>query len=80
MPLPSAVVAMLRKHRTEQKADRLRVGNQWTDSGSVFTTAFGGPVDPRNLLRVIEVATKDSDEGDVVLECGGWRAVTIWRC
>ncbi len=54
---------MLRKHRTEQKADRLRVGNQWTDSGPAFTTAFGGPVDPRNLLRVIEVATKDSDEG-----------------
>ena len=20
------------------------------------------------------------DESDVVLECGGWRAVTIWRC
>jgi integrase len=55
VPLPPTVVAMLRKLRTEQKAERLRAGNQWTDSGLVFTTEFGGPVDPRNLLRVIEV-------------------------
>jgi integrase len=33
-------------------------GNQWTDSGLVFTTEFGGPVDPRNLLRVIETAAE----------------------
>ena len=56
--MPPAVVAMLRKHRTEQKAERLRAGDQWTDSGLVFTTEFGGPVDPRNLLHVIEVAAK----------------------
>ena len=37
---------MLRKHRTEQKAERLRAGNQWTDTGLVFATEFGGPVDP----------------------------------
>jgi integrase len=58
VPLNAAVVAMLRRHRTEQKAERLRAGNQWLDSGLVFTTEFGGPVDPRNLLRVIEVAAK----------------------
>jgi integrase len=58
VPLPAAVVAMLRKHRTEQKAERLRAGNQWTDSGLVFTTEFGGPVDPRNFLRVIESAAR----------------------
>ena len=34
----------------------MRAGNRWTDSGLVFTTEFGGPVDPRNLLRVIEAA------------------------
>jgi integrase len=60
VPLPPAVVVMLRKHRTEQKVEKLRAGDQWTDSGLVFTTEFGGPVDPRNLLRVIEVAAKDA--------------------
>ncbi len=31
---------------------------QWQDSGLVFTTELGRPVDPRNLLRVVEVAAK----------------------
>jgi integrase len=31
-------------------------GNQWTDTGLVFTTKLGTAVDPRNLLRVIEAA------------------------
>jgi integrase len=43
-------------HRTEQKAERLRAGDQWRGSGLVFTTEFGTPVDPRNLLRVVEAA------------------------
>jgi integrase len=50
VPLNPAVVSMLRKHKAGQAA------NQWQDSGLVFTTELGGPVDPRNLLRVIEVA------------------------
>ena len=56
----AAVVAILRKHRAGRLAERLRAGNQWTDTGLVFTTKFGGPVDPRNLLRVIEVAAKSA--------------------
>jgi integrase len=58
VPLSPAVVALLRRQRLEQKADRLRAGNQWTDSGLVFCTELGGPVDPRNLLRVIEAAAR----------------------
>jgi len=58
VPISPAVVAMLRKHKAAQTADRLRAGNQWTDSGLVFTTEFGTAVDPRNLLRVVEVAAK----------------------
>jgi integrase len=49
---------MLRRHATAQKEDRLPAGSEWVDSGLVFTNEFGGPVEPRNLLRVIEVAAK----------------------
>ncbi|OCH82286.1 site-specific integrase [Gordonia sp. UCD-TK1] len=56
VPLSPAVVAMLRRHKAAQAEERLRAGNQWQDSGLVFTTEFGGPVDPRNLLRVLEAA------------------------
>jgi integrase len=58
VPLSPAVVAMLRKHKTAQTAERLRAGSLWTDSGLVFTTEMGGPVDPRNFLRVVEDAAK----------------------
>ncbi len=56
VPLSPAVVTMLRRHKTAQAAEKLRAANQWRDSGLVFTNEFGGPVDPRNLLRVIETA------------------------
>jgi integrase len=58
VPLSPAIVPMLRKHKTAQTAERLRAGNQWTNSGLVFTTELGGPVDPRNLLRLVEAAAK----------------------
>jgi integrase len=58
VPLNPAVVALLRRHRTAQKEDKMAAGSEWVDSGLVFTNEFGGPVEPRNLLRVIETAAK----------------------
>ena len=49
---------MLRGHRKVQAAEKLRAVNQWRESGLVFTTEAGTAVDPRNLLRVVEVAAK----------------------
>ena len=56
IPLSPAMVSLLKKHRTAQKEDRLRAANQWQDSGLVFTTEFGGPVDPWAFLRAVQVA------------------------
>ena len=58
VPLSPAVVTMLRRHHTAQKTERLRAGDQWQDSGLVFTTELGAAVDPRNLLRVVEAAAE----------------------
>lgn len=60
VPLSAPVVELLRKHRAGQAAERLRAGDQWHDSGLVFTTELGSPVDPRNLLRVVEVAARSA--------------------
>ena len=46
------------RHRTEQMAERLRAGEQWQDRGLVLTTELGSPIDPRNLLRVVENAAR----------------------
>jgi integrase len=78
VPVSPSVITMLRKHRTAQKADQLRAGNQWRDSGLVFTTELGGPVDPRNLLRVIEAAAKAAGVEDVGVHTLRHSAAVDW--
>jgi integrase len=56
VPLNPAIVTLLRRHKATQAAERLRAGDSRTDSGLVFTTELGRPIDPRNLLRVLETA------------------------
>jgi Phage integrase family len=51
MVLPQPLVASLRRHRTAQRAERLAAGSLWTDTGLVFTTPIGTPIDPRNDYR-----------------------------
>jgi integrase len=58
VPISPAVVTMLRKHRTIQKAERLRAGNQWQESGLVFTTELGAAIEPGVVLHAVEVAAK----------------------
>lgn len=59
VPIPPSVVALLRRHRTAQKAERLRAGNQWQDkTGLVFTTELGAPVDGRRVLAMVKAAAK----------------------
>jgi integrase len=58
VPVHPAVVALLRRHRTAQKAERLRAANKWQDHGLVFPTELGTPCDPRSFLRVVETAAK----------------------
>lgn len=58
VPLSPAIVALFKAQKAAQAAERLRAGNQWIDTGLVFTTEFGTAVDPRNILRTVELAAK----------------------
>ena len=49
--IPRPVVDSLKAHRARQTQERLAVGEAWTDSGLVFTTQVGTPLDPRNIYR-----------------------------
>ena len=51
IPLPPFVVDALRDRREQQAGERDTCGAEWQESGYVFTTAVGSPVDPRNLNR-----------------------------
>jgi integrase len=60
VPLPDLCVRALRKRKAEQAADRLAAGERWQETGLVFTTKHGTPVEPRNLARVFDLLCERS--------------------
>lgn len=51
LPLIGLARGALASRQARQKADRTNLGSAWTDTGLVFTTRTGRPVEPRNLVR-----------------------------
>jgi integrase len=49
--LPAFALRALTRHRARQLEERLAAGPAWKNSGLVFTTIAGGPLEPRNVLR-----------------------------
>jgi integrase len=49
--MPEFVAEMLRKHKGEQAAHRLQVGEAWTDQGYVVADGFGNPRTPAALTN-----------------------------
>jgi integrase len=58
VPLPDICVRALRRRRAEQAADRLAAGEHWRESGLVFTTRHGTPVEPRNMARSFDLLSE----------------------
>jgi len=63
IPLPAQLIDALHALRTAQHAEQLAAGPAWIDSGLVFTTVNGQPLDPsadhrqwQQLLKVAKVA------------------------
>jgi len=51
LPLPDICVTALKLRRQQQDADHARAAGAWIDSGLVFTTRHGTPIEPRNFNR-----------------------------
>jgi integrase len=54
--LPDVVAEALRGHRTRQKMERLVAGSRWADSGHVFTTTIGTPIEAAAVTRAYQRA------------------------
>ena len=54
--LPDVVAAALRAHRTRQRMERLVAGSRWKDSGHVFTTSIGTPIEAAAVTRAFHRA------------------------
>ncbi|MFJ9693658.1 tyrosine recombinase XerC [Kitasatospora sp. NPDC101183] len=51
LPLPPLVLEALRAHRERQAQERVAAGERWKDTGLVFTSRVGTPIEPDNLRR-----------------------------
>jgi integrase len=78
VPLHAGAVTALKAHRTQQLQERLAAGDQWTDTNAVFVTEFGTMLDPRNLLRTVEIAAKKAGIADVGAHTMRHSAAVAW--
>lgn len=78
VPLSAPLVAMLRVHRADQGAERVAAGDQWQDHDLVFATELGLPVDPRNVLRTVQIAAQKAGMADIVVHTLRHSAAVAW--
>ncbi len=78
VPLSAPLVAMLRRHRADQAAERLRAANVWKDNDLVFATEMGTPVEPRNALRTVEIAAEKAGIHNVGVHTLRHSAAVAW--
>ena len=51
LPLPDICVAALKLRKEQQARERDTHARRWKDTGLVFTTRYGTPIEPRNFNR-----------------------------
>jgi integrase len=52
IPLPAFVAHALVEHRRRQETEKATSKRDWRETGYVFTTGIGTPIDPRNCSRM----------------------------
>ena len=78
LPLASAEVGLLTELREAQLAERELAGPEWSDENFVFTTEFGRPMDPRNVLRALTTAASKAGLSGVNVHTLRHSAATAW--
>jgi integrase len=62
--LPQVAVSALHAHRARQAVEREQCGENWQETGMVFTTTVGTMLDPRNMLRTFYAIMSTPDPTD----------------
>jgi integrase len=63
LKLPMLVVAALASHKTQQDAARARAGAAWKETGAVFASRVGTPLDAGNVRRQFKDITEKAGLG-----------------
>jgi integrase len=61
--LPATCISAFARQKTDQDSQRKWAGSRWQETGYVFTTRIGTPVDPRDLLREYYAITRPKPKG-----------------
>ncbi|HKY05769.1 MAG TPA: tyrosine-type recombinase/integrase, partial [Blastocatellia bacterium] len=61
LDLPESLIAKLRETRTRQLEEKLLAGSRWVETGLVFTSSIGTPVDPRHVKRRLDPLLKKAE-------------------
>jgi integrase len=51
-------------HERRQETERTALGTSWIDTGFIFTSAVGTPIDPRNFYREFTKICRDAGMDD----------------
>jgi len=62
--LPGPMLKTLLDHEARQGALKVQMGTSWMDSGFIFTSSIGTPIDPRNLYREFQKVCRIAGLGD----------------
>lgn len=62
--LVEPMLDLIRDLRRNQREQKISLGSAWTNTGFIFTTSVGTPVDPRNLLREFKGVCAAAGLGD----------------
>ncbi|WP_380171113.1 tyrosine recombinase XerC [Kineococcus sp. DHX-1] len=64
LALPQRCVEALHAQRSQQERDRLTAGPRWVETGLVFTSKVGTPLDPAHVRRDFRIAIATADGVD----------------
>jgi integrase len=60
LAMPEVVSTALRAHRIRQLEERLLAGSRWRETGFVFTTRTGAPMEACNLMKAFRAVLRDA--------------------
>lgn len=61
LDLPEMLINKLREHRTRQLEEKMLAGPHWQETGLIFTSRIGTPVDPRHVKRRLDPLLKKAE-------------------
>lgn len=61
LPLPEVLIEPLHKQKERQDLEKQTAGPEWNEHGLVFTTRYGTPINPSNLLKWFQKLLNEAD-------------------